>query len=236
MVQTILLDFFNIKIEIKDGGISLKKTDKYEALEKTALKLGCKEVKVIPADQIVIEDRVRLRCMIGCPTYGKNLRCPPYTPSVDSFRKILNDYTVAMVIRIKPPEISPELLEKYRPENNEESRLWDRYQDPVTVSSALWPDFSEIYKSMLTVLLELERAAFKQGYPLATAFFGGKCMLCERCNVEDGVCLNPLMSRFASEAMGINLLKTAENAGMKLQFHSEDAPTPITPMAILLID
>jgi predicted metal-binding protein len=214
----------------------MEKNGNYKVLEKTALELGCAEAKIIPADQIVVEDRVRLRCMIGCPTYGKNLRCPPYAPSIDSFRKILNDYNVAMVMRIKPPEISKELLEKYKPENSGENRLWDRYQDPVTVSSTIWTDFSQIYKSMLTVLLELERAAFKQGYPLATAFFGGKCMLCEKCNVEEGVCLNPVMARFASEAMGINLSKTAENAGMKLQFHTEDNPTPITPMAILLID
>ncbi|OPY23823.1 MAG: hypothetical protein A4E27_01388 [Methanobacterium sp. PtaU1.Bin242] len=206
-----------------------------EVLKKAALGLGCAEAKVIPADQIVVEDRVRLRCMIGCPTYGRNLRCPPYAPSVDSFRKILNDYSVAMVIRIKPPEISEELLEKYKPKNKD-FRLWDRYQDPVTVTSTIWNDYSQIYKSMLMVLLELERAAFKQGYPLATAFFGGKCMLCEKCNVEGGVCLYPLMSRYASEAMGVNLLKTAENAGMKLQFSNEDDPTPITPMAILLID
>jgi predicted metal-binding protein len=89
---------------------------------------------------------------------------------------------------------------------------------------------------MLMVLLELERAAFKQGYSLATAFFGGKCMLCEKCNVEGGVCLNPLMSRFASEAMGINLLKTAKNANMELKFSTSDNPVPITPMAILLIN
>ncbi|OPX58319.1 MAG: hypothetical protein A4E25_01737 [Methanobacterium sp. PtaB.Bin024] len=214
----------------------MKKTDKFKILEKTALKSGCAEAKVIPADQIVVEDRVRLRCMIGCPTYGKNLRCPPYAPSVDSFRKILNDYNVAMVIRIKPPKISKELLEKYVPKDGEEFRLWDRHHDPVTETSAIWTDFSQIYKSMLMVLLELERAAFKQGYSLATAFFGGKCMLCEKCNVEGGVCLNPLMSRFASEAMGINLLKTAKNANMELKFSTSDNPVPITPMAILLIN
>lgn len=212
------------------------KTDNYQALEKEALKLGCTEAKVIPADQIVVEDRVRLRCMIGCPTYGKNLRCPPYTPSVDSFRNILNDYSVAMVIRIKPPEISEILQDKYKSKNRGEDRFWDRYKDPDTAASATWSDFSEIYKSMLMVLLEVERAAFKQGYPLATGFFGGRCMLCEECNVKEGVCLNPVMSRFASEAMGINLSKTAENAGIHLQFKGEDDPSQITLMAILLID
>lgn len=131
--------------------------------------------------------------------------------------------------------MSEELKEKYKPKS-EDFRLWDRYQDPITVSSTLWADFSQIYKSMLTTLLELERAAFKEGYTLATAFFGGRCMLCETCNVEGGSCLNPLMSRFASEAMGINLSKTAENAGMKLEFQTKTNPAPITPMAVLLID
>jgi len=61
-------------------------------------------------------------------------------------------------------------------------------------------------------------------------------MLCEECNVKEGVCLNPVMSRFASEAMGINLSKTAENAGIHLQFKGEDDPSQITLIAILLID
>jgi predicted metal-binding protein len=54
--------------------------------------------------------------------------------------------------------------------------------------------------------------------------------------VENGICLNPMMARFAAEAMGINLLKTAKNAGMDLKFHTEWNSTLITPMAILLID
>lgn len=213
----------------------MESTENFRVLEKIALELCCTEAKVIPADQIAIENRVRLRCMIGCPTYGKNLKCPPYTPSVEEFRNMVNEYDFAMVVKLRYPEISPELTEKYKPKG-EDAKLWNLYQDTDKIASTIWSDFAGIYRSMLTLLLELERAAFNQGYTLATAFFGGKCMLCEKCNVKNGFCLNPLMARFAVEAMGINMSKTAKNAGMELKFHSKNDPTPITPMAILLID
>ncbi|HEY0196037.1 MAG TPA: DUF2284 domain-containing protein, partial [Methanobacterium sp.] len=54
----------------------MKKTDDYKFLENQAIKLGCVDVKVIPADQVIVENRVRLKCMVGCPTYGRNLKCP----------------------------------------------------------------------------------------------------------------------------------------------------------------
>lgn len=210
----------------------MKKIDSYRILEETAFKRGCPEAKVVPVDKVVVEDRVRLRCMIGCPHYGKGLRCPPYTPSIDEFRKILNDYSFAMVVKLKPREIPEETLAQYSPENNGKVRLWNLNPERSKVT----PNFSKIYMSSLMDLLELERAAFKAGYVFATVFFAGRCMLCEKCNVENGECHNPTISRPSAEAMGINMLKTAENAGINLKFDTGNKITPMTPMAILLID
>ena len=205
----------------------------YKDLEKLALERGYPEAKVIPVDAVVVEDRVHLRCMIGCPHYGKSLRCPPHTPSIDEFRKMLNDYRFAMVIKLKKSEISNELKAKYNLNNLEGlDRLQDQYNDLDKISQELWSDFFSSYKNALIDLLELERAAFKMGFTFATVFFAGHCMLCEKCDVEKGICCNPMIARFSAESMGINLLKTAENAGMELKFNSSD-PTGI---AILLID
>lgn len=213
----------------------MKKTDNYKTLEKIALKMEYLEAMVIPTNDVVVEDRVRLRCMIGCPHYGRGLKCPPYTPSIDEFRKMLNEYSFAMIIKIKPSEISEDLKSKYKMENDEEEpvRIWDQYHDADKISSQVWSDFSDYYKNSLMDLLELERAAFNLGYALATIFFGGRCMLCEKCDVETGICRNPMIARFAAEAVGINLIKTAKNAGMGLKFNPKNNPTP---MAILLID
>ncbi len=86
--------------------------------------MGYLDAKVIHSDRVIVEDRVRLKCMVGCPNYGKNLKCPLYTPSIEEFRKILNEYSYALVVKIKSPEISDEIIAKYKPAKDEEVRLW----------------------------------------------------------------------------------------------------------------
>lgn len=209
--------------------------DSYKVLEEIALKMGCLEAKVIPADKVVVEDRVRLKCMVGCPHYGQGLRCPPYTPSINEFRKMMGDYSWAMVVKIKPRKIPDEVMAKYKLGNDERERvkLRDRYEDADKTSLSIWSDFAGYYKESLMELLDLESAAFSLGCVFATVFFAGRCMLCEKCNVKEGICKNPILSRFSAEAMGINLLKTAKNIGMNLKFDQDSTPTPI---AILFLD
>lgn len=209
----------------------MEKTDNYKILEKLAMDLGAINAEVIPADQIIVEDRVRLKCMVGCPAYGKTLKCPPYTPSTDDFRKIIKEYSFAMIIKLKLPDIIEESLVKNIQMKNGEARL--RNQE---LSSMKRPDFSDHYRTMLTNLLEIERAAFNQGYTFAIAFYAGHCRLCEKCNVKNGICLNPMTARFSCEAMGINMLKTAKNAGIELMISTADNKIPLTPIAIILID
>jgi predicted metal-binding protein len=211
------------------------KIDDYKNLEKIALEMGYLEAKVIPADNVVIEDRVRLKCMVGCPYYGKGLKCPPYTPGIDEFRNMVNDYSFAMVVKIKPQKTSKEVIAKYKLGADEKDHvmLGNQCKNVDEISSNIWADFYGYYKNSLTDLLELESTAFKSGYTFATVFFAGRCWLCEKCNVEIGKCRNPIIARFSAESMGINLLKTAKNAGMELKFDQDNNPTP---MAILLID
>lgn len=82
-------------------------------------------------------------------------------------------------------------------------------------------------------MLELEKTAFNAGYTFAIAFVNGSCRLCEKCNVEKGICIHPNMARIPEHAVGINMKKTAEEAGMALKFPIEGNPEP---MAVLLID
>jgi predicted metal-binding protein len=84
--------------------------EKLESLRQLALKLGASEVKIIPAKDVVVEDRVVLKCKVGCNNYGKTLCCPPYTPTAEEFRKIVSEYTTAMFIKfVCKAEADPEL-------------------------------------------------------------------------------------------------------------------------------
>ena len=69
--------------------------EKYQFLVKLALDNGAADAKIVPANKVVVEDRVVLKCRVGCNHYGKTLACPPYTPSAEEFRKIVSEYSYA---------------------------------------------------------------------------------------------------------------------------------------------
>jgi predicted metal-binding protein len=202
----------------------MQNIESFEFLEKAALGLGVAGAKVIPVDRVVVEDRVRLKCQVGCPSYETNLKCPPYVPTPDEFRKILNEYSFAMVVKHKPPPMPEDIL-------GSKNVGMDVAKERL---AGLRAQYLEDYRKRLGIMLELEKVAFGNGYTFATAFVNGPCPLCEKCNVEKGVCLNPTIARISAEAVGINVLKTAENAGMPIRFSlTVKAPEP---MAILLVD
>jgi predicted metal-binding protein len=51
--------------------------------------------------------------------------------------------------------------------------------------------------------------------------------------VKNGICAHPSMARIPEHAVGVNMKKTAEKAGMEIRFPVSGNPTP---MAMLLID
>jgi predicted metal-binding protein len=169
---------------------------------------------------------------------------------MDEFRKMLKEYSFAVVIKYKPPEISDEIIAKYNlaegvenTQNTDNVTLVQELETHLITAAetqdtdkmaVMRSDFAESYKNALMDLLELEKAAFKQGYTLVTAFFYGACWLCEKCNVETGMCRNPRISRYSTEVAGINIVKTAANAGMGFKFPIKEEE--LGGLVILIID
>jgi len=65
--------------------------------------------------------------------------------------------------------------------------------------------------------LELERCAFLQGFYSALGFTAGSCKLCEKCDVEKGLCAKPQLARPSTESCGIDVFSTARNAGYEME-------------------
>lgn len=65
---------------------------------KRALDLGAKKAKVIKADSIVTAPWVRVRCQYGCPLHGKRLSCPPYSPTPEKTREIIDCFETALLV------------------------------------------------------------------------------------------------------------------------------------------
>lgn len=169
----------------------------------TLKKKGASEVRVIKAADVIVDERVRLKCQVPiCDSYGKNLMCPPYLPSVADFRDALARYDRALLVQLSVP--------LHRKAKGRTRAVFD----PARV---------------LHELINLgERLCFEAGYRFATGLIGGCCRLCETCIVlePEGHCRHPFRARPSMEAMGIDVIGTLENAGLPLlRFPVQDKVT-----------
>jgi predicted metal-binding protein len=204
--------------------------EKFAFLAKRAFELGAADAKVIPASSVVVEDRVVLKCKVGCPNYGKTLACPPYTPTAEEFRKIVSEYSYALFMKFtSKAEADPEMQKLLsKPEND--PALTNEAKEKI---AKFWANWKQDKRSMLESVVALEKEAMRNGYSLAISFVSGHCQLCEKCNLETKICAHPELARMSEDAIGVNVRKTAKNAGIEYIF-----PFPKNPesFALLLID
>jgi len=204
--------------------------EKFDFLRKLALELGAADAKVIPADKVVVEDRVVLKCKVGCTNYGKTLTCPPYTPTANEFRKIVREYSYALFMKFKSNAEADEELAKNLSDAETNPKI------PVDVKAKaekFWKTWKDDKRKMLQSVVDLEKAAMKQGYTLAVGFVSGACQLCEKCNLKTRICVHPTQARYSEDAVGVNVKKTAKNACISVSFPFEKTPESF---ALLLID
>lgn len=66
-----------------------------------ACELGAVDAKVIDPVSIITAAWVRIKCHFGCGGYNKGLCCPPFTPTPDETREIIDCYDRAILIHCK---------------------------------------------------------------------------------------------------------------------------------------
>jgi len=186
---------------------------KLDFLKDLALELGAAEAKIIPADEIVVENRVVLKCRVGCKEFGKTLMCPPYAPSVDEFRKSLSEYSYALVFKLKSQAEATAEVAKLLSKNENDPSLTEEMKERI---QNFWASWKAEKKELVKKICALEKAAMNRGYTLALGFTTGSCMICDECNLEEKICTHPTEARYSAQAVGINVLQTLENAGMPI--------------------
>jgi predicted metal-binding protein len=200
-----------------------------ERVRSKALELGAIDARIISTKNIVIEDRVILKCSMGCEKYGKTLACPPHAPTPERFQKIVNEYKYALFIKFKSQaEGTPDLI-KYLANSNDPTMT----AEIKAKVDAFWAAWKKDAEKQLDTIYALEKAAGKEGYLLSVGFVSGACNICEKCNVEKGVCLHPQKRRYSEEGLGVNVKATADKAGIKFTLPFEKNPERY---ALLLID
>ena len=169
-----------------------------EKYRQRALELGATYAQITTTDMVVIDERVRAKCIYPkCEWYGTSAHCPPYAMDLEQTRKLVNNFGHAIFFRLKvPSEIAagtrtPEQIKQFR--RNQKIRL--------------------------NILSKVESEAFYDGYYLAVGFGGGSCkyLLCPdtECSalLPGEACQHPFQARAAMEAVGMDVYLMATKVG-----------------------
>ena len=179
--------------------------------------LGAEAAAPLAAGGVVVAERVRLKCRVPlCSSYGRNLMCPPNVPEPHEMRAALAGYRLALVVQQAIPLTQTEVGARFGGRTYAEA-----HAEPGYVSVAA--DSQNRFAALMTAL---EAAAFKRGLRFAAAFSGGDCVLCPECVGQHSSepCRHPFAARPSMEAVGIDVVATAANAGLAIELPAADHP------------
>jgi predicted metal-binding protein len=80
----------------------------------------------INPEDIVVAQWVRMKCMFGCGSYGRNASCPPNLPSVAECRQFLDEYRSAVIFHFAKQVAQPEDRKPWSKQVNHELTLLER--------------------------------------------------------------------------------------------------------------
>jgi hypothetical protein len=72
--------------------------EKIEHILKRSLELGAEKAKVIDTNSVVVEERVRWKCVYGCALHGKDAYHPPCAPDAERTKKMMKEYSKAILM------------------------------------------------------------------------------------------------------------------------------------------
>ncbi|MCQ1538215.1 DUF2284 domain-containing protein [Methanocalculus taiwanensis] len=163
---------------------------------------------VIPVEDIVVSDWVRMKCRFGCKGYGKHLSCPPYTPDPEDMRRILLGYRTALLLRFDGDPAHPKI-------------------HPEDIPLDFHPFYREMILWIWDAVWKLEKMAFYDGYYKAFGFGAYPCIFCDECVVEEWEgpvdesirrsCRQMDRVRPSMESVGMDVFATAKKVGWDIQ-------------------
>lgn len=190
-----------------------------------ARELGVSEAVAIPVTDIVVDERARLKCLAPrCLFYGTCLVCPPNVMPISEFKNILKSYHGAILVKLEaaisaPPE---ELTAQ-----NDLSEVLETLKSaisggdqPSTPITEYIRAIRDSQKKLYGIMSQIESLCFAEGYRFAAGLGAGGCPFCDECvGPQSGLpCRYPFKARPSMDALGIDVVATAERVGMQIDF------------------
>ena len=164
-------------------------------LREAGKKHGLDSVEAFSVEKIAVAEWVHLKCRYGCSQFNTNWCCPPATPEPDQVRRILGEYSTALLLKG-----SAACTDFYR--NNHRKR---------SMQVRGWKG-----------TLSLERTLFLEGYYKAFSLVGECCALCKECAYPED-CRFPQEKRPSVESFSIDVIGTLKNLGAASQVATSTA-------------
>ena len=79
----------------------MKRIKKQDDLIQKAIDLGAKEARMIDPGSVITAAWVRIKCQFGCGGYGSNHCCPPFSPTPEETRRVLDGYAKAILVHCR---------------------------------------------------------------------------------------------------------------------------------------
>jgi len=79
---------------------------------------GFPDYRWIDPAEMVVAQWVRMKCLFGCDSYGRNASCPPNTPSIDECREFFKEYRLGAVFHFSKRFNEPEERHEWSREVN----------------------------------------------------------------------------------------------------------------------
>lgn len=209
------------------------------SLSEEALRVGAMRTRAIAASDVVVDERVTMKCHIPpCEVFGRNHMCPPYSPTAGEFAGYLSHYRVGMLIQVQDrlPEGFRELVRE-----SEDNWYFELFRDRRW-EAAYQETMMPLWHRLHLAVTATERVAHERGFHGAVGLAGSDCGLCSEEAYQErqvlyqiGVgppaeepafnpcdaakpCPFPELARPAMEAVGIDVVRTLRNAGWELRF------------------
>jgi predicted metal-binding protein len=128
-----------------------------------------------------------------CNKYKTNWKCPPNIPVIN-YQKTVKEYDNACFV-------------------------YKRHSlNADTFNTVRYESTNDLHKT----LLEMEKILFSVSNGLVVSFIGGSCKLCKS-GCGSGRCNNPYQARIPLEAIGINVIESANKYNIKIEFPIKDS-------------
>ena len=182
-------------------------------LEKIALEGGATSIKRIKPQDVVVAQWVRSKCHTGCRHYGKRFHCPPYSPTPEETRQVLQDYSEALLIEFA---------------NLERDKLREAKGPPMIHTTLYNMERAAFLKGYHKALV----------YEAGPCVLCKKCPAeeLEHLTLSDKkLCKHPKEARPAMEAAGIDVYSTIRRAGFEIHVVT-DRSEPFKVFGLLLLE